>query len=357
MEMITVIAYAALALTISAVGLSFSAVMMRLINSRREARTDQIRSHMLQVLKRFLEGKVGQEDAAREMRKNRKLAIEMLIGVATELPTAERERLHVFFRTLEFDEREEAVLFNRNWLRRARAASELGLAGHRDSIPELLAALDDPTLDVRLAAAHSLAQIKAPEAVVPILHSLTLHPHWPVQRAAEILYEMGPCAIDPLVTFLDSHKYAEPPVLVAVRALGMLKGVKGAALAVEFLRHPDSELRRTAACALGQIGDVALARTPLIEALSDPVWEVRCMAAQALGRLGDVAAVRPLAHALGDAAWWVRFNAAESLYQLGEAGIQAMRQARLQQPEGLVRDICSEVLEEHGLPLAMEGAR
>ncbi|HZP11465.1 MAG TPA: HEAT repeat domain-containing protein [Nevskiaceae bacterium] len=357
MEMITVIAYAALALTIAAVWLSIAAIGMRVINSRHEARVDHVRSHMLQVLKKFLDGKVGQEDAAREMRKNRKIAIDMLIGVATELPTAERERLHVFFRTLEFDEREHAVLNSRNWLRRARAASELGLAGHRDSVPELLLALDDPTLDVRLAAAHSLAQIKAPEAVVPILHALTLHPHWPVQRAAEILYEMGPCAIAPLIAFLDDHKYAEPPVLVAVRALGMLEAADGAALAVELLRHPDDELRRTAACALGQMGDAAIARTPLIEALSDPVWEVRCMAAQALGRLGDRAAVHPLAHALGDAAWWVRFNAAEALYQLGETGIQAMRQARAQQPEGLVRDICSEVLEEHGLPLAMESAR
>jgi HEAT repeat protein len=344
----TIVAYATAALAIATFGLGGLAILMRVISAKREARIDRIRSHMLETLKRFLEGKTGQEDVLREMRKHRRVAIEMLIGVATELPTAERERLHVFFRQLEFNEREHAVLHGSSWLRRARAASELGLAGHRDSIPELVDALNDPKLDVRLAAAHSLAQIRAPEAVVQILHALTRESHWPVQRAAEILYEMGTVAVEPLLGFLNEHRKSAPPVLVAVRALGLLQAVGGVPLMVQFLKDIDPELRLMAARSLGQMGDTQAARAPLLHALNDPVWEVRCMAAQALGRLKDDHAVLALRDRLGDGAWWVRFNAAEALHQIGAPGIDAMRKTVDEESEGLAHDICCEVLQEHG---------
>jgi HEAT repeat protein len=346
--MLTTVLYATLALTVVTLGLSVVAVLRHWWLTRARATHEaSAAAHIRRCLIRFLAYDISMEDVQREIRKDRDTAIEVLIGLATELPAPERERLQVFFQQFPFDEREAAMLHGGTWLRRARAASELGLAGRRDSIPELIAALEDDTLDVRLAAAHSLAQIRAPEAAVPILHALTEQKHWPPQRAAEILHEMGSCGIDPLLAFLRGHQGDVPQIRVAVMALGLLHAAAAVPAILTLMDHPDPELRRASACALGQMGDRA-AHAALAKALKDPVWEVRCMAAQAFGRLKDDTAVAALARCLDDPAWWVRFTAAEALNQMGEPGIQALKAALSSHPDGMVHDICLEVLEDHG---------
>jgi hypothetical protein len=349
------VVYTVMVLGIVAAGISVAAVFWRFISTRREARVDHIRARMLQLMRDFLEDKVERRTVIKEMHQNRNIALQMLVGMATELPTPQRERLHVFFDHFRFEQQQAEVLRSRSWLKRTHAASELGLSGERTATPELTAALKDPTFDVRLAAAQSLAQMRVPESVIAITQALTEKPDWPTLRAAEILNLMGPSAIEPVLKFLGEQrreilqqKTAEPAVLIAVRVIGLLRAMGGLPIVRELLSHPDPELRLMSARSLGQLGDLK-SGAPLAEALNDPVWEVRCIAAQALGRLADVTAIPALARCLGDPEWWVRFNAADALSQMDGPGVKALKAQFAGRTDGLAHDVSRQILQEHGI--------
>ena len=88
-------------------------------------------------------------------------------------------------------------------------------------------------------------------------------------------------------------------------------------LIIQALSNDNSSTRRSAAAALGRLGDNR-AVDPLIEALSDDDSDVRDAAVKALGRLGDKRAVDPLIKALSDKDWHVRRSTAEALGRLGD---------------------------------------
>ena len=85
---------------------------------------------------------------------------------------------------------------------------------------------------------------------------------------------------------------------------------------IRGLSDDNSYVRRTAAKALGHLGDKR-AVDPLIEALSHYDYEVRLAAAEALGRLGDKRAVDPLIEVLADDTGWIRKAAEAALKKLG----------------------------------------
>src|SRR5687767_9475082 len=82
------------------------------------------------------------------------------------------------------------------------------------------------------------------------------------------------------------------PVLAAEDARAWKPQELGAALV-----YPDSLVRRTAAIALGRIGDVRGVEL-LVPLLSDPDTTVRVAAVFALGLIGDTSAVGPLVERL-----------------------------------------------------------
>jgi HEAT repeat protein len=84
------------------------------------------------------------------------------------------------------------------------------------------------------------------------------------------------------------------------------------------LVETDSEVRRAAATALGQLKDTR-AVEPLLSALHDTDSEVRRAAAEALGQLGDARAVEPLLSTLEDHEPFVCEAAVQALGRLGDA--------------------------------------
>ncbi|EKQ68458.1 HEAT repeat-containing protein [Leptolyngbyaceae cyanobacterium JSC-12] len=101
---------------------------------------------------------------------------------------------------------------------------------------------------------------------------------------------------------------------------------------LQALQHPDSEVRRSAAAALGKVGS-GLAIPGLLEALQDQDSEVRRSAAAALGNLGSEAAIPGLLQALQDQNWSVRESAAAALGKVGSAAtITDLWQLHLRQP-------------------------
>jgi HEAT repeat protein len=349
MKMFTLIAYAVVILTLAVIVLAAFALLGRYLSDLREERVQRLRRRMQRYIQDLLAGQAEARAVARELEADPAIALSVLIDTSSRLPRPARMTLRALFDHFQFVQKELAALRARRWPLRVRAASRLGYMSHDMAVPDLVRALDDEMLDVRLAAAHALAQLGAIHAVRAILRALALPASWPLQRATEILYEMGAEVIDPVLEFLaekDPQK-PDPGMVVAVRVLGMLRASQAARHISGFLRSPDPELRLSSAKALGQMGDTSVLDA-LSAALSDPAWEVRSAAAQALGRLSRHGAIPVLAKALTDPAWWVRFNAAEALYQLGAEGQASLIAAVAGHADGFARDISRQVLEEHG---------
>jgi HEAT repeat protein len=349
MNLLTLIAQVVIILTMMIIALSIFAVLGRYLGDLREDRIHQMRKHMQTCLDGFLSGATDTKTVIRELGRDTAIALGVLLETASRLVCDERVRLRGLFEQFQFPQKEIAALHSRRWPLRVRAATRLGYMEHGRAVLELVKALDDEMLDVRLAAANALAELGAVRTVRPILHALALPAAWPLQRCAEILYGMGPEVIDPLLDFLGDQdpKRQDPALVVSIRVLGMLR-VRRAAIPVSgFLHSPNPELRVCSAKALGQMGDAQVVPA-LCEVLDDPVWEVRAAVAQALGSLGDPGAIVPLEQRLADSAWWVRFNAAQGLYLLGTIGQAKLRQAMTNHADGFARDIGRQVLEEHG---------
>lgn len=99
---------------------------------------------------------------------------------------------------------------------------------------------------------------------------------------------------------------------------------------IDKLKSPDSDLRRTAAKELGELGSEARAAVPeLSKALRDRDLFVRRFAAEALGQIGPdaKAAVPALAMAMNDERKEVQLAAVEALGKLGPDSIAALTSA------------------------------
>ncbi len=356
MNMFTVIANAVVVLTIIVIALSILAVLLRYLSDSRQARIHRTRIMMKAAVDRHLSKGTPVKDLLHELAKDQDAALGVLIDVASRLSRPSRLRLKPVFAHFEFEKNALTALHSRQWSVRVRSAMQLGFMNHQEAIPELIKTLDDEMLDVRLAAAHALAQLGATQATRPILRALALPGDWPVQRCTEILAEMGPEVCDALLAFLAEKEAGDedPSILVALRVLGMLQEHRATANFFKFLKSPDREFRLTATKALGHSANPRFV-DELCTVLKDEAWEVRSAAAQALGKCGNEKAMTALSRALGDSAWWVRFNAANSLYALGQQGIKVLSSSCTSHSDEFARDISRQILEEHGAVSIREG--
>lgn len=346
----TFVLYGVVVLGAVVLALAGYAVLTRYLSERRQTRASKLRPRMRDAVDGFLDGRVEAADAERELAADRKLGLGVLLGVASARSRDEQVRLRPLAARFDYERKQLEALAGGNPRRRADAAVHLGYLGSDAAAPALLAALHDEHLDVRLAAAQALVQMRRSVTVVPILRALAMPGRWPLQRATELLYGFGAVSIAPLQHLLAQRNDVESTVMpaVAINVLGLLGARQAAGQVASWLDHPESEVRVTAAKALGNMHEPAVADA-LIQALHDSEWQVRSMAAKSLGRLGDARAIPALDGALGDPAWWVRYNAANALAGLGGGGLDALHRALSTQADPFARDICRQTLEEHNL--------
>ena len=101
---------------------------------------------------------------------------------------------------------------------------------------------------------------------------------------------------------------------------------------VKALGDKNERVRRSAAAALGKIGDPQAVQ-PLIKALGDSNSDVRSSAATALGEIGDQRAVQPLKNLLKDKNEPIRRLAAKALKQIKSKVTELRAQAKAEPPE------------------------
>jgi HEAT repeat protein len=186
---------------------------------------------------------------------------------------------------------------------RREAAEELGRIGGaaRAALGPLEQALQDPSGDVRVAAAGAIAAIDPARAdvAVRVAADALKDPSAAARRAAAwVLGELGAKAAS------------------ACRALSAMLG------------DPDGELRWAAANALGELGPASAVAIPgLVGMLGDKSANLRAAAADALGAIGGAArgpAEAALAKGLQDPDLGARQSAARALLELGTQNADAV---------------------------------
>lgn len=173
---------------------------------------------------------------------------------------------------------------------RVDAAYRLGDLASVTAVPDLVAALDDRSPDVRAAAVRSLGQLAATDAVEELIEA-GVTGKVPQAVVCAALIETGPVAVPHLVDLLDDdNPHARACVLDLI---GQLGSAADADKLPRLLRDMSAEVRAAAAGALGRLG-AGPGRDALIVHLQDRVPFVRSAAAQALGQIGGQAAATAL---------------------------------------------------------------
>ncbi|GEM_PF-2505485 len=199
------------------------------------------------------------------------------------------------------------------------AAGRLKAAGY---VPAILDELEYGVPKVRIAAARALGNIGADEAEGRLLFALSDTSPQVRAAAAEALGKLRSSdAVQPLASFLLS--ISDPTST-----------------------QPD-EVRAAAAAALGNIGEIAAAQ-PLSHALrKDPSLTVRIVAGESLALLGDRSGVPVLAGILRDEAPGIRRTAAAALGRIGDDSVlRSLTYIAEKDPNEDVREAAMKAVEE-----------
>jgi HEAT repeat protein len=340
-----------LALLLGIVALTTIAAIVNKIYSNREEDSKQ---RFLEALrKRFLllRSPEGQREALPWI-------VASLSGRWSELAAEEISQLELSLRLDVLRALEESGAVKRHlrdaksrlkWTR-AHALRILGELKLPQSVPTLLAALEDKDPDVRNVAAHSLGRMRLQATEEALVGLLGKHDQAVSARIAAICIEMGSRTAPLLIKSLrDGSPKAR---FWAAKILGEIRDPRATRSLADALLDTDPEVRSAATWALGQVADRSTAAL-LEPLLDDSTWYVRAHAAESLGKIGDASYVGPLAEKLRDASWWVRKNALDALVALGEPS-KATLLRTLQSDDRFARDSAAEGLSALGVTLTNE---
>jgi HEAT repeat protein len=169
---------------------------------------------------------------------------------------------------------------------RVQAVGVLGFLKLEETVPALKAAGADADPQVRRAAVSALAFSQA-QAATNAIETALRDTDWMVREiAADTLGARPPreAMTNALIAALDDEFWQVR--LKAVRSLGRMKAMEAARRIAASLRHFQVNLRKEAAAALGEIGDVS-SRPHLEAAQDDPDPDVRKTVRWALKQLAS----------------------------------------------------------------------
>lgn len=153
----------------------------------------------------------------------------------------------------------------------------------------LLQAVHDNDSIVQRAVLTTLRDFKD-ERCVPVFRQYITHDDHAIREAAmRGLHDLAPpAALHDLIAFVYSHVLQDdaPWFWMVASALGDIGDATAVPALIDFMQHPNPELRPAAVKALITIGSTA-AVAPLIALLWHTEAEIRLYAAAILGRLGD----------------------------------------------------------------------
>ncbi|HJL17274.1 MAG TPA: HEAT repeat domain-containing protein [Sandaracinaceae bacterium LLY-WYZ-13_1] len=181
-----------------------------------------------------------------------------------------------------------------DWRVRASSGRALGRLAARDAVPDLVRALRDPVVDVRVVAAAAIWRLPDPAAVPALLELLRDRDASARQWGALALGVIRDRrATRPLVTLLDD---AEADVRTdAIRSLGRLRDPRAVSPLEAYARDDDHAMdeRIEAINALSSLSGPEK-NDALVRLIRHDEARIRARAVQALGRVGDALAIPAL---------------------------------------------------------------
>jgi HEAT repeat protein len=126
--------------------------------------------------------------------------------------------------------------------------------------------------------------------------------------------KIGPAGVEPLIdALINGDDGIRRSAATALGKIGESSAVEALTISLE---GENEDVRVFSAQALGDIGDPEAVES-LLTLLDDDLWRIRRAAAGALGKIGDTRAVNPLSNVLKDGDWDVREAAAMALEKMG----------------------------------------
>ncbi len=222
---------------------------------------------------------------------------------------------------------------------RKAAVATLGKIGDERAVEPLIEVLsyDDGDENVHEAAAEALGEIGDERTVEPLIGMLSDDNSRVRRNAAGALDKLG---------WVPETDRQRAVYLIAVEDWKSVVECGESAVNALIGALPFWWMTKAAAEALGEIGKPAV--EPLIRILSDNDERVRRSAADALGEIGDVRAVEPLIKVLGDDSWRVRWPAVEALGKIGDERAVEPLIKLLEDEDDDVRNAAEEALEKLG---------
>lgn len=224
-----------------------------------------------------------------------------------------------------------SVLKDENWRTRKDAAMILGKIRDTHVVWPLIKALKDKDWRVREAVSVSLGMIKDKRSFKFLINALIeydrhvrkgiilaiekLNPDWRESKEAK----------NAVPNFIMALKDKDSEIRKeAAYALGEIKDKRAVKPLIKALKDDHSGVRAYTAIALGKIKDKR-AVEPLIDALIDNDGFVKERVAFALGAIGDKRAVEHLINALKASEDWLRFS--DALVNLGKSAVESLIEA------------------------------
>ena len=228
------------------------------------------------------------------------------------------------------------------WWLRAAAAHDLGQMHVQRAKNDLIQALGDKSIEVRLEATWAIGHMGFVDTLPLIMESMSHFFKIAALRMDAFIFEMGAPAL-PLLLGLCKHPEWEIQLL-AIHLVGEFKDPGTLEVLLPFMDSQNLEIRLAACKAIGSIGDPQ-GLSGVIPYLEDSAWQMRAQAAKQFGSNRFTPAIPGLLKCLEDLAWWVRLNAGEALSQMGKEGKIALKEA-LKSPDRFARDMASQWLDE-----------
>lgn len=228
------------------------------------------------------------------------------------------------------------------WWLRAASAHDLGQMRVKRAKNDLIEALGDKSIEVRLEATWAIGHMGFVDTLPLIMESMSHFFKIAALRMDAFIFEMGAPAL-PLL--LDLCKHPEWEIqLLAIHLVGEFKDPETLKVLSPLLDSENLEIRLAACKAIGSIGDPK-GLSGIIPCMEDSAWQMRAQAAKQFGRNRFTPAIPGLLKCLEDLAWWVRLNAGEALSQMGEKGEGALKKA-LKSQDRFARDMATQWLDE-----------
>jgi len=228
------------------------------------------------------------------------------------------------------------------WWLRAAAAHALGQMRVKRAKSNLIKALGDKSIEVRLEATWAIGHMGFVDTLPLIVESMSRFFKIAALRMDAFIFEMGAPAL-PLL--LDLCKHPEWEIqLLAIHLVGEFKDPGTLKVLLPLLDSENLEIRLAACKSIGSIGDPK-GLSGIIPYMKDSAWQMRAQAAKQFGRNRFTPAIPGLLKCLEDLAWWVRLNSGEALSQMAKQGKTALKIA-LKSPDRFARDMATQWLDE-----------